>query len=54
MADNQQSQETKTYLLRNVPADLWRTVRQRALDDDTTAREIVLRGIAEYVGWNEK
>ena len=39
-----------SYTLRNVPIELWRRVKQRALDNDTSARDVILTALEEYLG----
>jgi len=37
-----------TYLLRGVPLDLQRAARVRAVNDGTTLRQVLLKGLGEY------
>jgi hypothetical protein len=39
----------KARLNAEIPKDLYKKVRQRALDDDTTVTEIVIKLLTEYV-----
>jgi plasmid stability protein len=40
---------TVSISVRNVPADLWREARIQAAREDTSASEIVIKALAEYV-----
>ena len=39
----------KNYLLRNIPAKLWKAAKLQAAEEDTTLREIILRAIGDYL-----
>lgn len=39
----------KTYLLRDIPPDLWREVRSRAALEGESVRDAMLRLLREYV-----
>ena len=39
-----------TYLLRNVPASLWKRLRHLAVDKETSVRELLLTALTEYLG----
>jgi hypothetical protein len=38
----------KTYLLRDVPADLWRRVKAKAAMKDESIRHVILRLLQKY------
>jgi hypothetical protein len=38
------------YLLRNIPLDLWRQVKHRAVDEGRPVRELILEALRRYVG----
>jgi hypothetical protein len=40
--------KTKTYLLREIPYDLWIAVKVRAAERDETVRAAILRFFAVY------
>lgn len=39
---------TTKYLLRGVPADLWRRVKARAASEGVTVRALILRWLERY------
>jgi hypothetical protein len=40
----------KTYLLRGIPADLWRRVKAQAASREESIRDILLRFLESYAG----
>jgi hypothetical protein len=38
----------KNYILRDIPADLWRQVKVEAATEGVSVREVILRGLREY------
>ena len=41
--------EDKARLNADIPRDLYKKVRRRALEDDTTVTEIIIKLLTEYV-----
>jgi len=39
----------KNYLLRNIPAKLWKAAKLQAAEEDTTIKDIILRAIGQYL-----
>jgi hypothetical protein len=37
-----------SYILRDIPADLWRQVKVEAATEGVSVREVILRGLKEY------
>jgi hypothetical protein len=37
-----------TYLLRNIPPDIWRAVKSKAALEGVTVREVILRALRNY------
>jgi len=40
---------TKTYLLRNIPANLWRECKTRVAQEETNLRAVILAALERYV-----
>jgi hypothetical protein len=38
----------KNYILRDIPADLWRQVKVEAATEGVSVREVILRGLKDY------
>jgi len=38
------------YSLRDIPGDLWKRAKQRALDDNTDLRAVILKALEQYLG----
>jgi hypothetical protein len=41
--------ETTSYVLKDIPADLWDRVRHLAIDRKTSARQIMLDGLKKML-----
>jgi hypothetical protein len=41
--------KTLNYLLRNIPVELWDRAKHRAIDDNISLRELILRAIEKYL-----
>jgi len=41
--------DTRTYLMRDIPADLYKAVKIKAAEDEIPIRTVILRALAEYV-----
>ena len=39
-----------SYLLRDIPAELWTAAKHRAVDDGMSLRELILKALQEYIG----
>lgn len=39
-----------TYLLRDVPDDLWAAAKHRAVDEDLSLRDLLLKALRQYLG----
>lgn len=39
----------QTYLIRNIPKDLWSKVKHRAVDEGVSAKEIIIRALKFYL-----
>ena len=52
---NQFQGETVTYLLRDIPADVWQQARVRALKDSQTMSEVLRDFLKHYAkkGWEQ-
>jgi plasmid stability protein len=37
-----------SYIIRNIPADLWRQVKARAALEGVSVREVILRMLKDY------
>jgi hypothetical protein len=40
----------KNYILRDIPADLWRQVKVEAATEGVSVREVILRALRDYAG----
>ena len=40
---------TKEHMIRDVPAEWWKQVQHRAIDEGTKVRELVIKAIDEYL-----
>lgn len=38
-----------TYLIRNIPPELWQSAKHQAVDDKISLRELILRAIRVYI-----
>ena len=45
-----ETNQTGSYLLRDIPDDLWKKAQHRAVDDGDSLRDLVLKAIRAYVG----
>lgn len=43
------SREEVTKMNVNIPKDFYKKIKQRALDEDTTVTEIVLKALSQYL-----
>ncbi len=41
--------ETKSYLVRDIPRDLWRLVKRKAAEDDVSIRDVILTLLKAWV-----
>ena len=41
--------KTSSYILREIPQELWDKVKHRAIDDQITLRDLVFRAIRAYL-----
>jgi len=41
--------ETKSYLIRDIPKDLWRIAKQKAAEEDVALRDVILTLIRAWV-----
>jgi hypothetical protein len=48
MTDRRRKPGTTLYLLRDIPVDLWRRARSRALLEGQTIREVILDLLDDY------
>jgi hypothetical protein len=39
-----------SYLLRDIPAELWTAAKHRAVDEGMSLRELILKALQEYIG----
>ncbi len=39
---------TTSYVLREIPAELWALAKHRAIDERTSLREIIFRALKKY------
>jgi len=41
--------ETKSYLIRDIPRDLWRLAKQKAAEEDVALRDVILALVKAWV-----
>jgi len=37
------------YILKDIPEDLWKSAKKKAIDDDKTMKQVLLDALKEYV-----
>jgi len=43
------NQNTKDYLLRNIPIDLYKEIQHMAIDEGVSLRKLILQALKTYV-----
>ena len=44
-----QKHSAGNYLLRDIPQELWTKAKHRAIDDESTLRDLILKSVSEYL-----